>query len=67
MDDDLNTANGISVLHEASNLQMRRWLSVRGSKETAQRFLLAGSIDGGEILGLVTVGKEDSLEQEMKL
>lgn len=66
MDDDLNTANGISVLHE----------SVKFANETVARSVVPkGSLTilldwihrfGGEILGLVTVGEEDSLAREIE-
>lgn len=66
MDDDLNTANGISVLHEAvkfANETVARSVVPKGS--------LAMLLDwihrfGGEILGLVTAGEEDSLAGEIE-
>lgn len=66
MDDDLNTANAISVLHEA----------VKFAFETVSRpVVLQGSLSaildwlrkfGGDIMGLVDVKEETDLDQEIE-
>ncbi|QKG85616.1 cysteine--tRNA ligase [Kroppenstedtia pulmonis] len=66
MDDDLNTANGITVLHEAvrtANELVAAPVVTLGSLEETEEWIRRY---GGEILGLVDITAEDHLEQEVE-
>ncbi|PTX58155.1 cysteinyl-tRNA synthetase [Melghirimyces profundicolus] len=66
MDDDLNTANAISVLYDAvrfANETVARSVVPRGTLAAILGWLRQF---GGEILGLVVDGEEESLEAEIE-
>ena len=66
MNDDFHTANAISVLFEVVKLANETVAKPVVSRETIQEILDWLKTHGEEILGLITVESEESLEQELE-
>ncbi|MBA4603148.1 cysteine--tRNA ligase [Thermoactinomyces mirandus] len=66
MNDDFNTANGISVLFEVVKLANETVAKPVVSKETIRLLLYWFKVHGEEVLGLVKTEAENTLEQEIE-